>query len=316
MVELADADNAITVRGLRKTFDDIVALDGVTLSVRKSEVFGLVGPDGAGKTTLMRLLCGLQPPDEGEVFVAGCDVVANPEAAKPLIGYLSQRFGLWGDLTVEENIRFSADIFDVPPEAYESRMEELLRITRLAPFVNRYAEHLSGGMKQKLALICTLIHRPHVLLLDEPTTGVDPASRRDFWELLYTLPAEGVTILVSTPYMDEAERCDRVCLLHEGRVRACATVAELKSRVRGALFSVGVTPQSWAREILQGREDVIAVTVFGDRLHVTAREGASLEALVGALEDAGLDVTFAEDIEAGLEDAFAAAIGEGGESVG
>jgi len=316
MVELADADNAIVVRGLRKTFGDIIALDGVTLSVRKSEVFGLVGPDGAGKTTLMRLLCGLQPPDEGEMFVAGCDVVADPEAAKPLIGYLPQRFGLWGDLTVKENIRFSADIFDVPPEAYKERMEELLRITRLAPFVNRYAEHLSGGMKQKLALICTLIHRPQVLLLDEPTTGVDPASRRDFWQLLHTLPAEGVTILVSTPYMDEAERCDRVSLLHEGRIRVCATVAELKSRVKGTLFSMGATPQARAKEVLEGREDVMAVAVFGDRLHVTAREEASLEVLVDALKNAGLDVAFAEAIEPGMEDAFTAAIRQGGEWIG
>ena len=313
---MAAACNAIQVRGLRKSFDEVVAVDGVDLNVRKGEVFGLIGPDGAGKTTLIRLLCGLLSPDEGDVLVAGRDAVSSPESVKPHIGYLSQVFGLWGDLTVQENVAFCADVFGVPQDAYQERLPHLLRITRLAPFVDRRAEHLSGGMKQKLALVCTLIHRPEVLLLDEPTTGVDPASRRDFWRLLYGLPAEGVTILVSTPYMDEAERCDRVGLLHSGRLLACATVDEMKADVGGALFNVGAAPQLEARRLLEALDEVVAVTAFGDRLHVTAREGAALETLVAALGDAGIDVAFAEPIEPGLEDAFTKAIRQEAERVG
>jgi ABC-2 type transport system ATP-binding protein len=304
----ADDGDAIEVEGLRKAFGGVTALDGVTLSVRKGEVFGLVGPDGAGQTTFMRILCGLAPPDEGRAHVAGHDVVAEPESVKPHVGYLSQRFGLWGDLTVQENAAFCAEVFGVPRRAYQERLPHLLRMTRLEPFVRRRAEHLSGGMKQKLALVCTLIHRPEVLLLDEPTTGVDPASRRDFWRLLHGLPAEGVTIVVSTPYMDEAERCDRVGLLHRGRLLACATVDELKGQVEGVLFSVEATPQPQARRELESANEVLGVTVFGDRLHVRAREGTSLNALVAKLRECGIEVASAETIEPGLDDAFTAAI--------
>ena len=300
----------IQVSQLHKRFGEVTALAGVELEVREGEVLGLLGPDGAGKTTLMRILCGLVSPDEGMVTVAGCDVVRSPESVKPRVGYLSQRLGLWGDLTVQENVAICADLFGVPRPEYEERLPDLLAITRLAPFVDRQAQFLSGGMRQKLALMCTLIHRPRVLLLDEPTTGVDPASRRDFWRLLHGLPAEGVTILVSTPYMDEAERCDRVALLYDGRMLACASPAELRAQFRGSLFSVIAARQAEARRLLEGLPRVESVTVFGDRLHVRAHEGVAADALASPLRQAGLDVSVVESIAPGLGDVFAASIGE------
>ncbi len=298
----------IHARGLRKQFADVTALDSLDLSVERGEVFGLVGPDGAGKTTLIRILCGLMAADAGEVSVAGVDVLAHPEEAKPHLGYLAQRFGLWGDMSIDENLRFCADLFGVPMADFAERREHLLAITRLAPFTDRLAQFLSGGMKQKLGLICTLIHRPTVLLLDEPTTGVDPASRRDFWRLLYDLPNQGVTTLVSTPYMDEAERCDRVALLHDGNMLACATPAELKAGVPGEMFSVAATPQEDARRALTGVAGVLSVAVFGDRLHVAVGEDHG-ETLIGdALK--GVSVEFAERIEPTLEDVFTTAVRE------
>ena len=304
------SDIAVKVRDLKKRFGEVTALAGVDLEVAGGEVFGLLGPDGAGKTTLMRILCGVVPADEGEVEVAGCDVVASPEGAKPHTGYLAQRFGLYGDLTVDENLAFSADIYGVPRPEFASRREHLLRITRLDPFVDRRAEKLSGGMKQKLGLICTLIHRPEVLFLDEPTTGVDPMSRRDFWRLLYNLPAEGVTVVVSTPYMDEAERCDRVALLYAGALLECATPAELKGRLPGKLFAVGASPQEQARQALGAAPEVLSVTVFGDRLHVALGEDAHPALITQKLHEAGVEVAFVEPVEATLETVFTNAIEE------
>jgi ABC-2 type transport system ATP-binding protein len=300
----------VRIRGLHKRFGEVTALDGIALEVARGEVFGLLGPDGAGKTTFMRIACGILPPDEGEVRVAGCDVAASPEAVKPHTGYLAQRFALYGDLTVDENLSFSAAVYGVPRSEFAERREHLLRITRLDPFTDRLAENLSGGMKQKLGLICTLIHRPEVLFLDEPTTGVDPMSRRDFWRLLYGLPAEGVTVIVSTPYMDEAERCDRVALLYGGSLLACATPGELKMRVPGKLFSIGASPQEAARRVLADRPDVLSVTVFGDRLHVALREEADIGAVAASLGDEGVEVAFAERIEPSLENVFTNAIEE------
>jgi ABC-2 type transport system ATP-binding protein len=298
------------VSGLGKRFQAIQALDRAGFRVFPGEVFGLVGPDGAGKTTLMRVLCGLLSPSEGSVTVAGFDVVTQPEAAKPHLGYLAQRFGLWGDLTVEENLRFCADLYRVPRADFEARRPHLLEITRLAPFTDRLAEQLSGGMKQKLGLICTLIHRPRVLLLDEPTTGVDPGSRRDFWRLLYDLPRQGVTVVVSTPYMDEAERCDRVALLHEGRVLACASPEELKRGLPGRLFTVAARPQRRAKEALRGVAGVRAVATFGDRLHVlTETDEAALET---ALRMTEVEVKVIAPVAPGLEDVFTTMLAGGG----
>jgi ABC-2 type transport system ATP-binding protein len=306
----------IEVRGLRKAFGDVVALDSVDLQVRQGEVFGLVGPDGAGKTTLMRILAGLVPPDEGEALVAGRDLVSWPESVKPHTGYLAQAFALYDDLTVEENVTFCARVYGVARAAYQERLSRLLRITRLAPFTDRLAEHLSGGMRQKLGLMCALIHRPEVLFLDEPTTGVDPASRRDFWRLLYGLPAEGVAILVSTPYMDEAERCDRIALIQNGRILARGTPDALKATVTGCLFSVEATPRAEARRLLEAVPHVESVTVFGNRLHVAARQDTTSDVLLDALRRAAVEVACVEQIEPSLEDVFTTTMQEVGARVG
>ncbi len=298
----------IEVTGAVKRFGLVTALAGVSFKARRGEVLGLLGPDGAGKSTLMRLLSGVMSPDEGQISIAGSDVVHNPESAKPHLGYLPQRFALYLDLTVAENLRFCAELFGVRKREYRERADRLLAITRLAPFTERLAGKLSGGMKQKLGLMCALIHTPEVLLLDEPTTGVDPASRRDFWELIHDLPAQGVTVLVSTPYMDEAERCDRLVLLNRGKLLADGTPAELRAAVEGNLFSITVQPQRSARGVLKALEYVQSVIVFGDSLHIATWSDVETSALVDALDQAGLKVAQAEQIEPGLEDAFTAAL--------
>ncbi len=219
----------IETRELTRRFGDLVAVDHLNLSVTKGEIFGLVGPDGAGKTTTLRMLCGLLDPSEGSARVAGHDVERESQAVKDQIGYMAQRFGLYQDLTVEENMIFYADLFDITGPRRDTLTAELLRMTRMAPFRERRAGQLSGGMKQKLALMCTLLHRPQILFLDEPTNGVDPVSRRDFWAILYQLLKDGITIFMTTAYLDEAERCNRVGLLHKGRLIRCSTPEVMKA---------------------------------------------------------------------------------------
>ena len=221
----------IETRGLTRRFGALTAVDHLDLSVERGEIFGLVGPDGAGKTTTLRMLCGLMGPSEGSARVAGHDVTHEAQAVKDQIGYMAQRFGLYGDLTVEENMIFYADLFDITGADREQLSARLLRMTRMEPFRNRQARQLSGGMKQKLALMCTLLHRPQILFLDEPTNGVDPVSRRDFWAILYQLLKDGITIFMTTAYLDEAERAHRVGLMHRGKLIRCAAPDELK---RGA----------------------------------------------------------------------------------
>jgi ABC-2 type transport system ATP-binding protein len=218
----------IETRGLTRRFGALTAVDHLDLSVARGEIFGLVGPDGAGKTTTLRMLCGLMDPSEGSARVAGHDVVRETQAVKDQIGYMAQRFGLYGDLTVEENMAFYADLFGITGADRQELSARLLRMTRMDPFRNRQARQLSGGMKQKLALMCTLLHRPQVLLLDEPTNGVDPVSRRDFWAILYQLLKDGITIFMTTAYLDEAERANRVGLMHRGKLIRCAAPDELK----------------------------------------------------------------------------------------
>jgi ABC-2 type transport system ATP-binding protein len=218
----------IETRGLTRRFGDLVAVDRLDLSVARGEIFGLVGPDGAGKTTTLRMLCGLMEPSEGSATVAGHDVAREAQAVKDRIGYMAQRFGLYGDLTVEENMAFYGDLFGIVGSERDELSARLLRMTRMEPFRSRQASRLSGGMKQKLALMCTLLHRPEVLFLDEPTNGVDPVSRRDFWTILYQLLKDGITIFLTTAYLDEAERCNRVGLMHKGRLIRCETPDEMK----------------------------------------------------------------------------------------
>jgi len=296
---------AIGATGLRKEFGGVVAVDGVDLEVRPGEIFGLVGPDGAGKTTTMRMLCGILDATAGRAEVAGFDVARRPEEVKRRIGYMPQRFSLYGELTVAENIRFIASIYHVPRRERMQREQELLEFSRLAPFRNRLAQNLSGGMKQKLALTCTLIHTPTVLFLDEPTTGVDPVSRRDFWMILYSLLRQGVTLFVSTPYMDEAERCSRVALMDKGRLLLCDAPEDLKQRMQGDLLEVIAQPQREAREVIGGLPDTLGVQVFGDRLHVwvadVARGG---ERITAELAQRGVRVVSMRRAAPSLEDVF------------
>src|SRR5579871_829110 len=226
---------AVAAVGLTRRFGATLAVDRVSFEAARGQIFGLIGPDGAGKTTTIRMLAGVLPPDAGTAIVAGADVARNPEAAKQHLSYMPQRFGLYEDLTVAENLRFYADLFGVERAARERRAQELLAASGLAEFRRRLAGKLSGGMKQKLGLICALIHRPRVVLLDEPTTGVDPISRRDLWRILYAMLAEDVTIIAATCYLDEAERCHRLALMHEGRVLFCGAPRELKARLPGGV---------------------------------------------------------------------------------
>jgi ABC-2 type transport system ATP-binding protein len=218
----------IQTRDLTRRFGPLTAVDHLNLTVERGEIFGLVGPDGAGKTTTLRMLCGLMDPSEGEARVAGHDVVRDSQSVKDRIGYMAQRFGLYVDLTVEENMVFYADLFNITGAERDRLTAELLSMTRMEPFRNRQAGRLSGGMKQKLALMCTLLHRPEILFLDEPTNGVDPVSRRDFWAILYQLLKDGITIFMTTAYLDEAERCNRVGLMHKGKLIRCATPEAMK----------------------------------------------------------------------------------------
>ena len=228
----------IRIHNLTRRFGDLTAVEGLNLEVPKGEVFGLLGPDGAGKTTTLRMLTGLVDPSEGEATVAGFRVQDHPDQVKDRIGYMAQRFGLYPDLSVDENMRFYADLFGISSTDRERLAPQLLEMTRMAPFLKRHAGRLSGGMKQKLALMCTLLHRPEVLFLDEPTNGVDPVSRRDFWVILQQLVSEGITVFVTTAYLDEAERCDRVGLMHAGRLIRCGPPEALKQEFRDGDYRV------------------------------------------------------------------------------
>jgi len=295
---------AIQAQGLRKSFGEVVACDGIDLAVERGQIVGLVGPDGAGKTTAIRMLCGILPPSDGTAQVAGFDVVAQSEQVKQRIGYLPQRFSLHRDLTVHENIRYFADLYGVPEGTWERRRDELLQITYLSPFTGRLAGRLSGGMRQKLSLVCTLIHRPEVILLDEPTTGVDPVSRRDFWKMLYDLPRQGVTMLISTPYMDEASRCNRVAFMYEGRMLAFDRPAELRRSLAGRIVEVRCSPQREAREAIKRLPVVQGVEVFGDRLHIVLQKGADPNECRDALTQAGIDIASFQGTQPSLEDVF------------
>ena len=302
---------AIRAQGLRKQFGGLAAVDGIALQVEAGEIFGLVGPDGAGKTTTMRMLCGILDATGGQAEVAGCDVSRHPEEVKRRIGYMSQRFSLYGDLTVAENLLFFANIHHVPRAERVRREQELLEFSRLTPFRTRLAQNLSGGMKQKLALACTLIHTPTVLFLDEPTTGVDPVSRRDFWRILYSLLKEGVTVFVSTPYMDEAERCNRVALMDRGRILLCDTPVALKQRMRGDLLEITADPQRQAKDALAALPEVLGVQVFGDRLHVWVADASRDEPkLQAALSGKGIRVAASRRAVPGLEDVFVSLLAE------
>ncbi|HEY6509087.1 MAG TPA: ABC transporter ATP-binding protein [Vicinamibacterales bacterium] len=291
-----------------KRFGTTTALAGLSFAVARGEMFGLIGPDGAGKTTAIRLLCGLLHPDAGRVTVLGVDPADRHDAITGRVGYLSQRFTLYGDLTVDENIEFFAEIRAV--RQFRPRREQLLEMTRLTPFRGRLAERLSGGMKQKLALACTLVHEPELVVLDEPTTGVDPVSRREFWKLLSEFLARGVTIVMSTPYLDEAERCTRVALMHEGRVLAADEPAHLRARLPGGLLEVVAPGVVGGIDEVRRVPGVVDVHAFGDRLHVRlgSADAAAVSEFTTRLRGSLAPEASVRAVEASLEDVFIATL--------
>jgi ABC-2 type transport system ATP-binding protein len=302
---------AIATTDLTKRFPGITAVDRLTFDVHPGEIFGLVGPDGAGKTTTLRMLAGVLTPDGGSATVAGADIIRDPEAAKARLSYMPQRFGLYEDLTVEENIRFYADVFGVSRAERAARSRQLLDAAGMSPFTNWLAGKLSGGMKQKLGLVCALIHRPLVILLDEPTNGVDPVSRRDFWRILYSLLNEGIAILMSTSYLDEAERCHRVALLHQGRMLYCETPAGLKTHLHGAVLSVVARDARRIRTALDGTAGVLNALLVGDGVHLVVDDAVRrIPELRAALQGAGLSFDRLEEVEPTIEDLFVAATSE------
>ncbi|MCX5801862.1 MAG: ABC transporter ATP-binding protein [Candidatus Eisenbacteria bacterium] len=260
--------NAIEITDFRKRYGPIEAVKGVSLSVRGGELFGLIGPDGAGKTTLMRAICTLLVPDRGTILVQGRDVTRETMAVRALLGYMPQRFSLYQDLSVEQNLRFFADLFGVRHAEREQRTEQLYRFSRLAPFKKRKAGALSGGMKQKLALSCALIHTPEVLILDEPTTGVDPVSRQEFWEILRSIQGGGTTIFVSTAYLEEADECDRVALMHEGEIGTVGPPKEVRAAFRWPLYQVTGKDVRALRHFLGALPQARGTQLFGDTVHV------------------------------------------------
>jgi len=311
---LPSAGDAIAAQGLRKRFGAVTAVDGLELAVRAGEVFGLVGPDGAGKTTTMRILCGALGADEGTAKVAGFEVGSHPEEVKRRIGYLPQRLALYADLTVDENMLFQARIQGVREPELSARRERLLSFTRLGRFRGRQAQALSGGMRQKLGLACALIHEPTVLLLDEPTTGVDPVSRGEFWELVLGLVARGITVLVTTPYMDEAERCARVGLMYEGKLLVIGRPDEIKRQAALSLLQVSCDPLREGREVARRVPGVRWVEIFGDRLHVAVLSTEVASAVSDGLARGGVRVADVTAIEPGLEDAFFELVSRGREA--
>jgi len=304
--------SAIVIQGLSKSFPGVKAVDGLTFDVRAGEIFGLVGPDGAGKTTTLRMLAGILPPDSGSAIVAGRDIVREPERAKHALSYMPQRFGLYEDLTVDENIRFYADLFGVRRSKRNSRSAELLKAAGMSEFRSRMAGKLSGGMKQKLGLVCALIHRPQVILLDEPTTGVDPVSRRDFWRILYELIAEGVAILTSTAYLDEAERCHRVALMHQGKLLFLGEPGSLKQKLGKDVLSVTAPRPRGLRAALEGGEGISSLVLTGDGVHVVVDDaGRRMPEFELLLKRANVTCDSIQRVTPSIEDLFVDAVAGG-----
>ena len=304
-----DPQPVIEISGLTKRFGEIEAVDDLTITVYRNEMFGLVGPDGAGKTTTFRMLCGIITPTSGNVKILGLDLINDTRKIVREIGYLSQRFSLYDDLTVDENIEYFARINDV--NDYKNKREELLEFTRLTPFRKRLADQLSGGMKQKLALACTLIHRPKILFLDEPTTGVDPVSRRDFWKILSNILKDGITIVMSTPYLDEAERCGRVALMNKGSAMIIDTPRNLKNRLKDNVIEIVCPEVRKTAAILRKHQSFAAVQIFGDRLHVVVENARKdIASLRDYLEENGIVISDLRTINASLENVFIRMVSE------
>ncbi len=299
------SESVITAKELTRNFGKYAAVNHVSLAIDRGEIFGLVGPDGAGKTTTLRLLAGILRPTAGDASVAGYDVRTNPEAIKNRIGYMAQQFSLYGDLTVMENLRFFADIYQVSAADRQARIPRLLQFSRMERFVNRRAGQLSGGMQKKLGLACTLIHQPEVIYLDEPTTGVDPVSRREFWDILTELHMDGISIVVSTPYMDEAERCSRIGLMFDGKLIACDTPVAIQSMVQGEMLEIQPAELNGSAKLVATVPGVQEVQTYGDLLHVFVDSAKRrIDAVRAALENAGHAVLWMRTASPRMEEAF------------
>jgi ABC-2 type transport system ATP-binding protein len=295
----------VIARGLTRHFGAVTAVAGISFEARAGELFGIVGPDGAGKTTTLRMLAGVLRPDGGDAHLAGISVREAPEDVKHHIAYMSQRFGLYTDLTVRENIDFYADLFLVPHAVRAARLERLYAFSGLGAFEHRLAGQLSGGMKQKLGLCCALIHQPAIMLLDEPTFGVDPISRRDLWLIVHEMVASGITVLAATAYLDEAERCDRVAMLHQGRLIALDTPTALQSRLRGRIQTVTSSRPRQARDVIAAHPAVRQAVLFGDVVHATLDDAnRDWQAVRAHAEEAGVDIQAEAVADPSLEDAF------------
>jgi ABC-2 type transport system ATP-binding protein len=297
-------EGIIKTADLTKAFGDTIAVDRLNLDIQKGELYGLVGPDGAGKTTTMRLLTSIMDATSGDASVAGHSILSEGELIKEKIGYMSQRFGLYEDLTVMENIIFYADIYEVPGKERAARTERLLGFSNLTPFKDRLAGKLSGGMKQKLGLACALIHTPEVLFLDEPTNGVDPVSRRDFWKILYGLLKEGVTIMVSTAYLDEAERCTRIGLMHKGKILIEDVPKNVRNSLHQPMIEVWSDDARSSVDLVKNLGGVTSVSLYGDRLHIMVEKKVPAAEIIANLKRLGIDVKDYRDILPSLEDVF------------
>jgi ABC-2 type transport system ATP-binding protein len=294
----------LEARDLHKRFEDVSAVAGVDLDVEPGEIFGLVGPDGAGKTTTLRLLVGVLDPDQGQATLDGLRVDQDPDRVREHLGYMPQQYSLYADLTVGENLRFFADMYFVRRAERKERLARLYEFSRLEPYARRRAGQLSGGMYKKLALSCNMIHNPKLLLLDEPTTGVDPLSRRELWEILYAFAADGVAIVVSTPYMDEAERCHRVGLMSGGRFLQTDTPKQILASFQERIFEALVPETSVARAALEAVEGVLRTYPSGEVLKIACSPGFQTEHIEGALKEAGVSVSSVEQVAPTFEDVF------------
>ncbi|HEY3289626.1 MAG TPA: ABC transporter ATP-binding protein [Anaerolineae bacterium] len=308
---MAESSSIIETHALSKSFGATCAVESLDLSITRGEIFGLVGPDGAGKTTVLRMLAAILNPTSGRATVASFDTVKQSEDIKRHLGYMSQQFSLYGDLSVLENMNFFADLFGIKRQSRAARIERLLDFSRMGPFRSRRSAQLSGGMQKKLSLACTLIHDPQILLLDEPTTGVDPVSRREFWDILTELRIGGTTIVVSTPYMDEAERCSRVGLMYHGRLIVCDAPDRIRNMVEGELLAVRPDNLQRAATLLKGHPGVVEIQTYGDRLHIFVDDAKTRgPELIAFLLESGMKCAGPWPAQPRMEEAFISLIGK------
>ena len=301
---------AVEIKNLTKKFNQLTAINNINLKIEKGGIIGIIGPDGAGKTTFLRLLAGLLKPSTGSIIFEGIDVAKNPQKIKEFIGYMPQHFSLYGDLNVSENLKFFADLYGVPSDKFKERKKELLPFSGLSPFENRLARNLSGGMQKKLVLACNLFHTPEILLLDEPTTGVDPVSRKELWDLLFQLNGQGTTLLITTPYMDEAQRCHKVGFIYEGRMLSYKSPQSLIEERKEETIEL-IAEHKQARRLLKKLPGLKSIYPFGETLHLIFESGKGGEEItIEFLEKQGIQIRSLKRITPSFEDAFLALIEE------